>query len=106
SVASSQATGSASESNALDRIFDLEKALVLSVIEELGITLTPAERESIEQRPTRSVQAFLAYSRGLQASDAGRLDEAQSFFDNARAIDPGFGAALQKSQQTSAAQSG
>ncbi len=106
SVATSEATGAANAENSLDRIFDLEKAIVLDVIAKLGVTLTPAERQAIEQRPTRSVQAFLAYSRGLQASDAGRLDEAQNFFDNARALDPGFGAAMQRSQEVRAAQTG
>ncbi len=106
SVATSEASGTANAENSLERLFDLEKEIVFGVIERLGITLTPAERQSIEQRPTRSVQAFLAYSRGLEASDAGRLDEARSFFDNARSIDPGFGAALSAAQGAQAAQAG
>jgi tetratricopeptide (TPR) repeat protein len=106
SVSTSQATGAGNAENTLDRIFDLEKEIVFNVIERLGITLSPAERQAIEQRPTRSVQAFLAYSRGLEASDAGRLDEARDFFNNARAIDPSFGAAAQKSAEASAAQAG
>jgi tetratricopeptide (TPR) repeat protein len=106
SVATSQASAGGSESNTLDRLFDLEKALVLEVIRSLGVQPTATELAAIEQRPTRNVQAFLAYSRGLQASDAGRLDEAQSFFDNARSIDPNFGAALSRSQEVRAAQSG
>jgi hypothetical protein len=106
SVSTSQATGAGTAENSLDRIFDMQKELVFGVIERLGITLSPAERQSIEQRPTRSVQAFLAYSRGLEASDAGRLDEARDFFNNARAIDPSFGSAAQKSAEVSAAQAG
>jgi TolB-like protein len=98
SVATSEATGTANAENSLERLFDLEKEIVFGVIDRLGITLTAAERRSIEQRPTRSVQAFIAYSRGLEASDAGRLDEARNFFDNARSIDPGFGAAAAAAQ--------
>ena len=87
----------------LDELFSLEKALVFQVFDALGVTLTPAERQLVDQRPTRSLQAFLAYSRGLQAEDDGRLDEAARFFENARSIDPGFGAALQRAQSAAAA---
>ena len=80
-----------------------EKALGAATFVDLGITLTPAEQQDVDRRPTQSLQAFLAYSRGLMAEDAGRLDEAARFFENARSIDPGFGAALQRAQ--SAAQS-
>ena len=89
----------------LDELFNIEKALVFNVFDALGVVLTPAERQLVDQRPTRSLQAFLAYSRGLQAEDDGRLDEAARFFENARAIDPGFGAALQRAQAAAAAAS-
>jgi hypothetical protein len=93
----------AQEAGDLDQLFNLEKALVFQVFDALGVTLTPAERQLVDQRPTRSLQAFLAYSRGLQAQDDGRIDEAARFFENARAIDPGFGAALQRAQAAAAA---
>ena len=44
-----------------------------------------------------SLAAFLAYSRGLTAEDEGRFDEANRFYRDALRIDPGFGAALQRS---------
>ena len=87
----------------LDKLFDLEKTLVMNTFRTLGITLTPAEAQEVDRRSTSSLAAFLAYSRGLQAQDDGRFDEAARFFDNARSIDPGFGAALARSQQASAA---
>ena len=40
------------------------------------------------------------------AEDAGRLDDAVRFFENARSIDPGFSAALQRAQNAAAAQAG
>ncbi len=86
----------------LDQLFSLEKTLVFDTFTDLGITLTPAERQDVDRRPTQSLQAFLAYSRGLQAEDAGRLDEAARFFDNARSIDPGFSAALSRAQSAAA----
>jgi tetratricopeptide (TPR) repeat protein len=87
----------------LDKLFDLEKQLVFATFADLGVTLTPAEHQDVDRRPTHSLQAFIDYSRGLQAADAGRLDDAARFFESARSIDPGFGAALQRAQTASAA---
>ena len=91
------------ENRTLDQLFQAEKDLVFATFTDLGISLTPAERQDVDRRPTQSLQAFLSYSRGLMSEDAGRLDEAARFFDNARAIDPGFGAALQRAQAAAAA---
>ena len=91
------------QNGTLDKLFDLEKTLVFDTFSDLGITLTPAERQQVDRRPTHSLKAFLDYSRGLMAEDAGRLDEAARYFDDARATDPGFGAALQRAQSAAAA---
>jgi tetratricopeptide (TPR) repeat protein len=99
----SQAGQTAQQNGSLDQLFTLEKSLVFQIFDRLGVTLTPAERQLVDQRPTSSVQAFLAYSRGLMAEDEGRIDEAARYFDNARSIDPGFGAALQRAQSAAAA---
>ena len=99
----SQAGQTAQQNGSLDQLFTLEKSLVFQIFDRLGVTLTPAERQLVDQRPTSSVQAFLAYSRGLMAEDEGRIDEAARFFENARSIDPGFGAALQRAQSAAAA---
>jgi tetratricopeptide (TPR) repeat protein len=89
-------------SNTLDQLFNLEKRLVLATFADLGITLSPAERQDVDRRPTQSLAAFLSYSRGLAAEDAGRLDEAARLFESAHAIDPGFGAALDRAKSASA----
>lgn len=99
-----QAVGQGMDRNGtLDKLFDLEKTLVFDTFNDLGITLTPAEHQAVDRRPTHSLKAFLDYSRGLMAEDAGRLDEAARFFDDARSADPGFGAALQRAQSAAAA---
>jgi tetratricopeptide (TPR) repeat protein len=69
---------------------DLEK-----LDQNLGIQLSPAEQEAINQRPTENLQAFLAYSRGLQAEDRGDFTAAQADFNQAAVLDPGFQAAGQ-----------
>jgi hypothetical protein len=106
-VATSQQQGKdVQSSDVLDQIFTLEKNIALGLFDELGVRLSAADRAAIEQRPTRSLQAFLAYSNGLVAEDEGRYGDAARFYDQARSIDPGFGAALQKAQSARAAQAG
>lgn len=103
---SSQVSGGAADENTLEQLFELEKAIVLQLFDSLGVRLTTAERNAIEQRPTRSLQAFLAYSRGLTLEDRGLYDEASRSFQEAVRIDPSFGLASQKSAETQAAAAG
>ena len=106
-VASAQQQGrDVTASDVLDQIFAMEKNIALGVFDQLGVRLSAADRTALEQRPTRSLQAFLAYSNGLVASDDGRYDDAARFFDQARNIDPGFAQALQRAQAARAAQQG
>ena len=106
-VASSQQQGrDVTASDVLDQIFAMEKNIALGLFDQLGVRLSAADRTALEQRPTRSLQAFLAYSNGLVASDNGNYDDAAKFFDQARTIDPGFAQALQKAQSARAAQQG
>jgi tetratricopeptide (TPR) repeat protein len=105
-VTTSQISGTANAADQLDAIFNLERKLALDLFTQLGVTLTVAERNAIDQRPTRSLNAFLAYSRGLAAGDAGRFDVASRFFNEATRIDPGFNAALQKGIEAKQAAAG
>jgi TolB-like protein len=94
-VATSGVAGSAGASDALNRLFDLEKQVVLSIFSTLGIQLSDQERAAINQRPTQNVQAFLAYSRGLEAEDNGDFNGARDAFGEAAGLDPSFRAAAQ-----------
>ena len=99
-VQSTQTEGAgANDQQSLDQVFTLEKNIVLRLFADMNITLTTAERNAIEQRATRSLAAFLAYSRGLEAEDASRFDDAARFYDNAVRLDPGFRSAQQRSQE-------
>ena len=95
------ATGSGSDQ--LRALFDIEKQVVLQLLDRMGITLTPAERAAISERPTRDIQAFLLYSRGLEAQDRGDYRTASQSFQAAAQCDPGFGAAQQQAQQSQSA---
>jgi len=106
-VATSEQQGKdVQSSDVIDQIFAIEKNLALGLFDQMGVRLSAADRAAIEQRPTRSLQAFLAYSNGLVAEDEGRYGDAVRFYDQARSIDPGFGAALQKAQSARSAQQG
>jgi len=98
--------GGAANENTLEQIFTIQKAIVMQLFDSLGVRLTTAERNAIEQRPTRSLQAFLAYSRGLSLEDQGRYDDAARNFGDAFRLDPGFTAAQSKSANATAAAQG
>ncbi len=100
-VATTGVAGTANGALELSRLFDMEKAFVLDLFRSLGIQLTPAERGALDQRPTQSLQAFLAWSRGLEAEDRGDFAGAQGFYDQAARIDPGFLSAQQSSAKAS-----
>ncbi|HKH90773.1 MAG TPA: CsgG/HfaB family protein [Gemmatimonadaceae bacterium] len=97
-VPTTQVRGVAQGADRMEQLFALEKRLALDLFDQLGVALTVAERNAIEQRPTRSLAAFLAYSRGLTAEDEGRYDDASRFYRDAARIDPGFDAALQRNR--------
>ena len=99
-VPTTRLTGATNDDRALDELLTLEKNIALGLFQQLGVTLTTAERNAIEQRPTRSIAAFLSYSRGLLLEDEGQFERAESFYQDALRLDPGFGAAQAKSQET------
>jgi TolB-like protein len=96
--ASVVATGSASDQ--LQQLFGMEKQVLSGIIQQMGITLSPAEQRALSERPTADMQAFLAFSRGLEAEDRGDWSAAAQHFAAAVARDPNFRAA--KDKQTAA----
>jgi len=97
-VGTTKVSGVAQAADQMEQLFALEKRIALDLFDQLGVRLTVAERNEIEQRPTRSLAAFLAYSRGLTAEDEGRYDDASRFYRDAVRLDPDFGAAFQKNR--------
>lgn len=78
------------ESTSLERILDTEKSLAFALFTQLGVTLTPAERAAVEQRPTRYLAAFLAYCNGARAEALGDYRAARAYYAQAVMIDPSF----------------
>ena len=82
----------------LPQLLGLEKQVVFGLAAQLGIELTEAERQRILKEGPRQLAAFLAYSRGLEAMDAGDYSRAAGHFGEAARVDPGFRAASQDRQ--------
>jgi TolB-like protein len=85
------ATGTGSDQ--LQQLFALEKLVLFRLLDQMGVAITPAERRALSERPTADLQAFLAFSRGLEAEDRGDYAGAEASFSAAVARDPNFRAA-------------
>jgi len=92
-------TASGAATDRLQQLFEVEKTVVLQLLQKMGITLSAAERRAISERPTADLQAFLAYSRGLEAEDRGDFQAAADQFNAAVARDPNFRTAKDKQAQ-------
>lgn len=82
------ATGTGSDQ--LQQLFQLEKTVLFRLLDQMGMVLTPSERRAISERPTADMQAFLAFSGGLEAEDRGDYAAAEASYAAAVARDPNF----------------
>ena len=97
-AASGQVSGGANAAAPLERVLDAEKALALSLFDALQVNLTPAERAAVEQRPTRSLTALLAYGKAVREEAFGRFEAAGELYRQAAAADPQFAAPVARLQ--------
>ena len=86
--------------DAAERFIDMEKQVALGLFESMGVQLTQAERERIEENRTANLQALLAFGSGLEALDAGDFAQASARFEEAVALDPGFDLARSKAAES------
>ena len=82
----------------LASVFEVESSLAKRVAGALDLALAGSERQSLEETPTRNLDAYDAYLRGKEASDRGfdpgDLAEAARMYERAVALDSGFAAAF------------
>ncbi|MCK5125859.1 MAG: tetratricopeptide repeat protein [candidate division Zixibacteria bacterium] len=78
------------EEASTEKFFQLQKGFVFKVIDNLGIQLTAEERDAIEEVPTESYLAFMAYCRGLELESQGMHQEAKREYGIAARNDVGF----------------
>lgn len=105
-VATAQFSSPAQVTDGLDRFFDLQKELVFRIFDQLQVQLTDEERAAVGMKQTTNFDAFVLFSRGLVAADAGKYEEAFRLFNQASAIDPGFSSAAARASFAQAATAG
>lgn len=89
-VPRTSSAGQLTEAAQLERLFDMEKQVVIRTIREvLGVELTPAEEQAILDNRMSNVMAFLAYGRGLRQLDLGNYGAAQAEFETMMALEGG-----------------
>ncbi len=96
-AASGTVDGAFTGSSTIRQIFDVEKTMVLRILEVLGIPLSPAERRAMERRQTQNLGALVAFSNGVRAEAGRDLERAANFYDAAARLDPGFVEARERS---------
>jgi TolB-like protein/Tfp pilus assembly protein PilF/predicted Ser/Thr protein kinase len=82
----------------LQDIFAVQSEIAAKVVGQMGVTLLDSEKGVIETRPTRNMDAYHAYLRGMEYLSGvdplkGNLESAQEMFERAVALDPDFGLA-------------
>jgi TolB-like protein len=87
-----------SRSGDLEDLFRLKRQIVFGLVDRLDVQLTAEERAEIERVPTRNIQAFLAYSRGLEAEARGDFNTAAQAYREAQLMDPGFSRAAEQQE--------
>jgi hypothetical protein len=68
----------------------LEKILLFQILDSLRIDPGPVLRSQLRQPPTRSFEAFLAFSRGVDFEDRGWIERARQQYREAVGWDPRF----------------
>jgi len=76
-------------------IFAVQSDIAAQVVGQLGVTLLDPERGAIEVRPTRNMDAYHAYLRGMEYVSSidpliREMGSAQEMFEEAVALDPDF----------------
>lgn len=90
----------------IGKFFQVQKDFVFKVVDQLGVTLSADERSAIEEVPTESFLAFMAYCRGVDFRSRGMNSEAETEFLKAVQADGGFGDARRQKQEASRAAAG
>ena len=91
--------GVITERGSLNDLFKAQKSITFGILRSAGISLdqlSPEVRARIERFQTTNIEAFRAYSQGLDLKDQGKFSEARELFRRAAQLDPGFALANQE----------
>ncbi len=92
-VRTSKIVATAETTGPQDEFFLLEKELAVALLDELDIQTSARMSARMGRVQTENFDAFLAYSEGLEALDAGEVDEASRRLRDALAHDADFASA-------------
>lgn len=98
---SGSSLGVISERGDIAALFRAQKSMTFGILRAAGVSLeqlSPEIRARIERFQTTNVEAFRAFSQGLDLKDQGRFAEARESFKRAAELDPGFGLAADQQQ--------
>ena len=98
---SGNSLGVVTERGDLSGLFRAQKAMTFGILRSAGISLeqlSPEVRARIERFQTTNVEAFRAFSQGLDLKDQGKFAEARELFKRAAELDPGFALAAEQQQ--------
>lgn len=73
---------------AVDQLYNLEKKVLLNIVEQLQITLSPEERSELLKPLSTSTTALLALFLGIDHSDKGQYVQAVRMYEQALIEDP------------------
>lgn len=93
--------GVINERGDLNALFRAQKAMTFGILRAAGISLEqlpPEVRARIERYATTNLEAFRAFSEGLDLKDQGQFAEAKARFARAAELDPGFALAAEQQQ--------
>ncbi len=74
----------------LANFFELQKKVVISILEKNSVVLTSEQLEEIESFHTQDFDAFLIFGEGLVAQDQGQWSRSRKLFQRAWERDPKF----------------
>jgi hypothetical protein len=98
---SSRSLGVISERGDINALFRAQKAMTFGILRSAGISLEqlpPEVRSRIERFATTNLEAFRAFSQGLDLKDQGKFVEAKVQFARAAELDPNFALAAEQQQ--------
>jgi TolB-like protein/Tfp pilus assembly protein PilF len=86
---------SASYDRSIDEIFRIQSEIATEVVDKLGTTLAPQEREALATAPTNNVEAYQAFLRAAKLIDLitferEDFDKGVAYLEDACAKDPEF----------------
>jgi tetratricopeptide (TPR) repeat protein len=98
------AVSNQSASGPIVHFYDVEKQLSAAILKDLGHSEADLKSrglwQAVQTPQTTNYNAFVAFSRGLDAKDKQDYAQARKFFQQALADDPSFSLALQELNRT------